>query len=266
MKKIAYVFWGVGIFLLFSTFLSVAYASHSWGGYHWARTKNPFTLKLGNNISSVWNKYLATASTEWSLSSVLDTSIVPGQSNPKNCRATLGQVEVCNNRYGNNNWLGIASIWVNGSHIVQGTAKFNDTYFNTTKYNTSAWRNLVVCQEVAHIFGLDHQDENFLNPNLGTCMDYTNDPDGSIYHQLDNQYPNAHDYEELEIIYGHLDNITTIGTRTSSNFKGSNADVNDDDRTTWGKEIRKDRNGHSSLFERDEGKNNKIFTFVFWAN
>jgi hypothetical protein len=25
------------------------WASHSWNGFHWARTRNPFTLKLGNN-------------------------------------------------------------------------------------------------------------------------------------------------------------------------------------------------------------------------
>ena len=51
---------------------------------------------------------------------------------------------------------------------------------------------MVMCQEVGHDFGLDHQDENFNNPNLGTCMDYTNDPST-------NQHPNAHDYEELDI-------------------------------------------------------------------
>jgi len=30
---------------------STASATHSWGGYHWARTANPFTIKLGNNVS-----------------------------------------------------------------------------------------------------------------------------------------------------------------------------------------------------------------------
>ena len=35
-------------------------ANHSWGGYHWARTANPFTLKLGDNVSSAWDAYLGT--------------------------------------------------------------------------------------------------------------------------------------------------------------------------------------------------------------
>ena len=29
-----------------------AHATHSWGAYHWARTSNPFTVKLGTNVSS----------------------------------------------------------------------------------------------------------------------------------------------------------------------------------------------------------------------
>ncbi len=27
-------------------------ATHSWGGYHWARTTSQFTLKLGDNLTS----------------------------------------------------------------------------------------------------------------------------------------------------------------------------------------------------------------------
>ena len=118
---------------------------------------------------------------------MLDLRLVAGRAKG-NCKATAGRVEVCNSTYGNNGWLGIASISITGgTHITQGTVKLNDTYFNTAQYNTPAWRNLVTCQEVGHTFGLDHQDENFNNPNLGTCMDYTNDPST-------NQHPNQHDY------------------------------------------------------------------------
>jgi hypothetical protein len=57
---------------------------------------------------------------------------------------------------------------------------------------------MVTCQEIGHTFGLDHQDENFNNANLGTCMDYTMNP-GS------NQQPNQHDYDDLKKIYAHTD-------------------------------------------------------------
>jgi hypothetical protein len=189
-----------------SVFASTAAANHSWGGYHWARTSNPFTVKLGNNLSSVWPGILSTTSTDWSKSTVLDTQIVAGGSGGRRCKPTIGQDEICNDTYGNNGWLGVAQIWLaRGSlHITQGTVKVNDTYFNTPTYNSTAWRNLVMCQEVGHTFGLDHQDENFNNPNLGTCMDYTNDPST-------NQHPNQHDYDELVTIYTHLDSTTTVG-------------------------------------------------------
>ena len=42
-----------------------ALANHSWGGYHWARTANPFTVELDNNLTSAWTSYLSTASSDW---------------------------------------------------------------------------------------------------------------------------------------------------------------------------------------------------------
>src|SRR5262249_2448796 len=184
-------------------FAPSAGATHSWGGYHWARTSNPFTVKLGDNVSGLWESVLATTSADWGQSTVLDTQIVPGSANPRTCRATRGMVQVCDASYGNNGYLGVAQIWLSGLHILQGTVKLNDTYFNTSTYNTTAWRNLVSCQEVGHTFGLDHQDTNFNNANLGTCMDYTSNPTavcstslvGSICNPVqDNEHPNKHDY------------------------------------------------------------------------
>lgn len=233
---------------------AVAYASHAWGNYHWARTANPFALKLGDNVSGVWDGHLATASYDWSLSSVLDTVIVPGSANPKNCRATAGRVEVCNSKYGKNGWLGIASIWASGDHITQGTVKVNDSYFSTAKYNTPAWRNVVMCQEVAHTLGLDHQDEDFSNPDLGTCMDYSNNPEP-------NQHPNLHDYEMLETLYAHLDTTNTSFQSASS----ANQEIDHSNPKAWGKVLRTSSDKKASLHELNLGNGNKIFTFVIWA-
>lgn len=183
----------------------IATADHSWGGYHWARTTNTFTLQLGDNVSTAWDPYLGpsskvgTTSYDWTQSTVLDTTLVAGRAKPRTCRPTTGRVEVCSAAYGYNGWLGVAQIWVTGGvHITQGTVKVNDSYFSSPIYNTSAWRNLVMCQEVGHTLGLAHQDETFGNLNLGTCMDYTNDPDGTLKDpdQLSNEHPNQHDYDE----------------------------------------------------------------------
>ena len=62
--------------LFLVAFTSLVLASHSWGNYHWARSSNPFTLNLGDNVSSTWDSYLATTSSDWTVSSVLDTVVV----------------------------------------------------------------------------------------------------------------------------------------------------------------------------------------------
>lgn len=260
----------VGVFALVAL-ASVASADHSWNGYHWARQSNPFTLKVGDNVTSIWDPHLDIAISDWSLSTVLDLQKVAGGSNPKNCRPTTGRIEVCNSRYGNTGWLGIAQIWVTGgTHITQGISKMNDTYFNSPPYNTPAWRQLVMCQEIAHDFGLDHQDEVFNNANLGSCMDYTNDPDGgpggASETDPSNEHPNLHDYVQLELIYQHLDSTTTVG-QALPNGNGQRANGNDsDDPSEWGRLMRSSRNGRVQVFERDLGNGNKIVTHVFWAS
>lgn len=235
-----------------------ASANHSWGGYHWARSANPFTLKLGNNLTGVWSPYLSTTSIDWSASTVLDTVIVAGGTRPRQCRATTGRVEVCNASYGSTGWLGIASISITGgTHITSGTVKLNDTYFNTASYNTPAWRNMVSCQEVGHTFGLDHQDEVFDNPNLDTCMDYTNNPST-------NQHPNQHDYDQLASIYQHLDSSTTISA-TVGRSRGSDVAEIGDTPATWGRAVRFRKDGRPDMYMRLDGPGRFTVTHVFWA-
>ena len=258
--------WGkfvvVAVLVVGGAFATVAYASHAWGSYHWARTSNPFTLKVGDNVSSTWDPYLNEAISDWSASSVLDLNKVLGSTKPRTCKAKTGQIEVCSERYGNTGWLGLAQIWVSGSHITKAISKVNDTYFNTSTYNKPEWRRLVMCQEIAHDFGLDHQDENFNNTNLGSCMDYTNNPSGPP----SNEHPNAHDFEQIEIIYSHLDDTTTVGQTGSGPGKRAGADeISGQEVAEWGRSIRVSSDGRPSLFEKDLGHGNKVFTFVIWA-
>jgi hypothetical protein len=199
-----------------------AFASHSWGGYHWARTSNPFTLKLYDNIDSVWEPYLQTAVSDWNQSNILDFNVQWQQplSSQRKCASATGVIEICNEKYGQNGWLGIAGISISGLHITKGYTKLNDTYFAMATYNTPAYRQMVVCQEIAHDFGLDHQDVTFDNANLGSCMDYTNDPDGGAggasSNDPANTHPNSHDYSEIQTIYSHLDSTTTIAAAISA--------------------------------------------------
>jgi hypothetical protein len=196
---------------------SPALANHSWNGYHWARTANPFALKLGTNLTSAeWQSRLSQTSSDWSKSNVLDTTIVAGQARNRNCRPTSGRNEICNASYGNNGWLGVATIWLQSgsSHIVQGTVKVNDYYLGpgaSYTYNNSAEREHVMCQEVGHTFGLDHQSTS--GQSLNTCMDYYQNASDS---DTRSTTPSQHDYDELATIYSHLDSSTTVGAAPAS--------------------------------------------------
>ena len=228
------------------------FATHSWSTYHWKRTTQEISPPIGDNVTAQWDSHLAVAVADWNQSTVINSPLVAGSAgNARKCRAVAGTIQVCNSTYGNNGWLGIASIWLSGGHISQGTTKLNDTYFNTPQYNTPSWRALVTCQEVAHDYGLDHQDENFTNPNLGTCMDYTNNPAG-------NEHPNAHDYQQLLTVYNHIESAMVAQQGPASNESGETP-------AEWGRAVRFDRQGRPNVFERDEGQGRKVVTHVFWA-
>ena len=233
--------------VMFGVLAGSAAASHSWNGYHWARTANPFTVKLGDNVTSAWDSYLGTASSDWSAptgGNPLRTTVVAGSTTGRKCRPTRGRVEVCNAAYGQTGWLGVASISTSsGGHITQGTAKMNDTYYNTAFYNTPFWRGAVMCQEVGHTFGLDHQDES--GADFHTCMDYADNPDA------DNTHPNRHDYDELALIYSHLDTTTTVGLSAKRGAVPYRID-------------RRDNSRRSEIVERFADGSARA-TFIFWA-
>jgi len=42
------------ILFVFVSLTAITSAHHSWRKFHWARQSNPFTIKLGNNVSSGW--------------------------------------------------------------------------------------------------------------------------------------------------------------------------------------------------------------------
>ena len=250
-----------------------ALASHSWGNYHWNRSGSEVTVHVGDNVTSAWDSYLQVAvnggggKPGWNDSSVIQSPLVGGNvSNVRTCKPVAGTIQVCNTRYGNNGWLGIAQIWLSGGHISQGVAKMNDTYFNTATYNTPAWRRLVMCQEIAHDYGLGHVNESFGPPNTGSCMDYTNDPDGGGAYGPSNEYPNAHDFEQLETIYAHADAtnfaVRTVGQPAS---RPVSEEAGGDSPSEWGRAIHYDGQGRPDVFEQEVGPGRKKITHVFWA-
>lgn len=217
---------------------ATASASHSWGNYHWARASNPFTVPLADSVTSNWDSNLARASGDWSRSSVLDSPLTGGSGT--GCKAVNGRIQVCNDTYGFNGWLGLAQIWTQRSHIVRATAKMNDSYLSSPTYSDTN-RQHVMCQEVGHGYGLHHQSES--GADLNTCMDYAD--------ALDNPSPNAHDYAQLETIYNsHVDG-----------GGGSAATVP----AGLGRVIHKQDGFRTSSTVRDLGQGFRLYEFITWA-
>jgi len=212
-------------------------ASHSWSYFHWEKTGSEVVLPLGDNVTSAWEEYLRPVSTDWSRSTVLETNIVAGQGG-NSCRASPGRIEVCNRKYGFNGWLGLAQVWVSGGHIVRATARVNDSYFNLARYNDRNAKRHVLCQEVGHTLGLDHQDD-------ASCM---NDHGGLT----DAAYvsPNSHDYEQLELIYAH-EHAAAAATALADSSEDLGSLV--------------ERRAHESVYMRDLGEGAKLISFVYRA-
>lgn len=251
-------------------------AEHSWNNYHWASKTHPFTLSVGDNVHAKWDSYLDRAVADWNSSKKLDMVEDPNfpLSNPKRCTSTTGKIEVCAERYGRTGWLGVAGIWASGDHITKAYTKVNDTYFDTAKYDTYGWRSMVMCQELGHDFGLGHVNETFDDPNTGSCMDYTNDPDRDDG-AGPNYYPNAHDYDWTDNhIYAHTDSTTTVASiwdiQAQSNTRVRGMDEILANAGQWGTPVNFDSMGRPNVFvlylgENHEGHDEKMITHVFWA-
>ena len=245
-------------------------ASHSWGPYHWARTSTSFTLIIINSTTQDWDLNVEMARSDWSKSNVLDMAHEAGSIDSKvrrRCPTVEGKLRICNLTYGYNGWLGVAgiSIDING-HIVTGYTKLNDSYLNSSYYY--GWRQSVACQELGHNIGLDHQDEDFNNTSLQTCMDYQ-DPPWDM--------PNQHDYDQLASIYGHTDSYNSYAGAPTGGGDGEDGGCNappgkgcnkpgvgqGNAENGWG--ISLGRRGQHEKFMRIDPDGTRHITFVTWA-
>jgi hypothetical protein len=154
------------------------WANNRWGCWKYQNA----SINVYNGASQAWYRHYQKKI--WSHSRAWDpyTDLVltqvssPGKTDHINCYADF---------YGNNGWLGIAEILTySGCIIKEGRTRCNKTYLNNGGYSKKNKRH-VACQEVGHLFGLDHQYAN-------TCM---ND---SI---LTKPRPNAHDRNMVNGIY-----------------------------------------------------------------
>ena len=135
----------------------------------------------------------------------------------------------------------------------------NDTYFGTAYYNNPNEREHVMCQEVAHTFGLDHQSTD--GSSLNTCMDYFSNTGANAGITLSTT-PNAHDFDELNIIYRQLDSTTTVAAMTAPTASASEVT---DDPNSWGQLRSQSGNGRSSTYGRFNSDGSETNTHVYWT-
>ncbi len=250
-------------------FSNSSLAEHSWGNYHWARITSSFDLTIVNSTTDDWDGYVTRAIAEWSDSTVLymeeDFTGSTSKQIRRKCNPTDGKVRICNLAYGQTGWLGIAGIWIDtNGHITKGYTKLNDTYFSRDDYDDPAWKQSVTCQELGHNVGLGHQDVNFNNASLFSCMDYQDPPYGS---------PNTHDYDQLETIYGHSDSYDSFDNGGGDSDGGCNAPPgkgcnksgvgNNNGDIGWGMSL--GRRGQTETFIRINPDGTRQITYVTWA-
>ncbi len=201
---------------------AAALPTQSWNGYKWSRT-GLLEIKVGNNLTSIWQPYLATAASQWSASPVIDFATVAGKSPTAACGGVFGTVQICNSNYGANGWLGYTNVWTSGGFVVQATIRLNDYYFGNGKYNATEWRSATVCHELGHSLGLDHADASRTNANSGSCLDTSNDATGRLGTNgtLANVAPLGSDLANLNAIYASLNTTQLSSTKPSGRPVGA---------------------------------------------
>src|SRR5436190_18264809 len=75
-----------------------AQATHSWGGYHWARSGEAH-LTILSSVTSDWATNVAVANSDWNKSAYLENTLVAddtSRTTRRRCPMPAGKIRVCN--------------------------------------------------------------------------------------------------------------------------------------------------------------------------
>lgn len=145
----------VAVILVALTTFATPLLAHNWGCW-----KQPNRTVYVRNTASNWSQANA-AINEWHNDTILNMVKVNYHT----------EVSVYDGNYGATGWGGLASIEsYSGCNILHGHARVN-TYYGYT----SNGKRGVFCQEIGHLFGLDHSND-------GGCMG------GGYYYSINSNY------------------------------------------------------------------------------
>lgn len=133
--------------LLLAANLRVA-GAHQWSNYHWHKTGSRIVIQ-NYNYAAHYAEAEAARQDGWNKISILYNYNVNYHTD----------VSVFDGNFGATGWAGLATIdLTSGGHITHGHARVN-TYYPMS----SSYKQGVFCQELGHVWGLDHSA-------TGDCM------------------------------------------------------------------------------------------------
>lgn len=157
-----------------------AWASHRWGCWKYANYAINWYNGGTGDYYYIYNEEARTDSNAWH--PYTDISLTPVGS-----AGSTDHINAYNGRYGSTGWLGIAEIRrYSGCRVYEGRSRLNQSYLDNGSYSRTNKKH-VACQEVGHLFGLNHQ-----RGVSNSCM---NDQ------ILSAPYPNTHDRDLINAIY-----------------------------------------------------------------
>ncbi|MCH7663864.1 MAG: hypothetical protein IH859_08365 [Chloroflexi bacterium] len=194
--------------------VGIAFADNQWSSYHYERPSSAeLILDIGDcHTPSVYNNWSAMLTNV-----IADWNNIPGAGdNPEigfNLTACGATINSYNDDYGNTGWLGLASIRVSRgryAHIVSGRSQINEFYIDYPDYfgfdQAVEWQQ-VLCQEIGHDFGLNHNREGSSGGTPDdTCMNDDIRP-------LRFPSPNVHDDEMFTEMYTHNHGESDSGSK-----------------------------------------------------
>ena len=156
------------------------WASHRWGCWKYANASINFFQGATGDYGAIFNEEAITDSNSWHNFTEINLTRV-------SAAGTTDHVNTFAGLYGQTGWLGIAELRsVSGCTVFEGRARLNRTYLDQARY-TRTNKKHVACQEVGHLFGLNHN-----RTSSTTCMNDT---------ILTAPQPNAHDQSLIASIY-----------------------------------------------------------------